>query len=260
MKSIFNRINSIFILLLFLSFKNISSNIDFTYPSAISLLNGNIFVVEKDGIFIYDKTLENILHSYFFKEDEKINDLDKLSNIIIKYKNNFIICLINLKIYFFNSEGELLLRTGKLITEEHFSYPTLSPIDLNDDNFYYYVIGYYSYESNLYQLKLKYYKISLSDNSNEKISELTKEKFTSSFWNNIREFENMGLSCEYMQSESNVLHNYLTCFFIINVDNSFTLGHYFFEVSKTSFKVSTNYYYAYIDYMDEVKQIKVITI
>ena len=69
----------------------------------------------------------------------------------------------------------------------------------------------------------------------------------------------MGLSCEYMQSESNVLHNYLTCFFIINVDNSFTLGHYFFEVSRTSFKVSTNYYYAYIDYMDEVKQIKVIT-
>ena len=219
-------------LLLILFIQKPISTLDFTYPSAITISNGNIFIIEKEGIFIYDEKLENIIYNYPFKEDEKINDLNSLSNIIIKYRYNYIICLINLKIYFFSNEGEKLLETEKLITDENFSYPTLTPINLNDDN-YYYIIGFFLNESDLYKLKLMFYKIHLSssDYRNEKIFENTIDKFQTSFWNNIRLFQNMGLSCEYMQAENNENDNFLTCFFIIEVQNSLTLAYYFFDIS-----------------------------
>ena len=236
------------------------SALDFTYPSAITISNGNIFVIEKEGIFVYDEQLANIVYNYPFDEDEKINDLNSLSNIIIKYRYDYIICLINLKIYFFSNEGEKLLETEKLITDENFSYPTLTPINLNDED-YYYIIGFFLNENNLYKLKLIFYKINLSssDYLNAKIFENTIDKFTISFWNNIRLFQNIGLSCEYMQAEDNESDNFLTCFFIIEIKNSLTLAHYLFDVSAISFNVSEKYYYAYIDNIDDVKQIKAVT-
>ena len=235
------------------------STLDFTYPSAISLNNGNIFVIEKEGICIYDEQLVNIVYNYPFEEGEKIEDLNNLSNIIIKYEYNYIICLINLKIYFFKNDGEKLLETGKLIIDEDFSYPTLSPIELNDND-YFYTISYYLYKNDVYQLKIKYYKISITSTEciNEFISEKIMEKFTSSFWGNNRLFQNMGLSCVYMQSESNTNDNYLTCFFIIKVKNSLTLAHYFFELSETPITESYDYYYDYIDDLDDISDIKQI--
>ena len=70
MKSTFNNVN-MFILCLFLSFQQVAISIDFTYPSAIGLPNGNIFIVEKKGIFIYDEQLLNVLNSYPFAEMNK---------------------------------------------------------------------------------------------------------------------------------------------------------------------------------------------
>lgn len=250
MKSTFYDINLLVVFLIFFIQKPISA-LDFTYPSAITISNGNIFVIEKEGIFVYDEQLANIVYNYPFDEDEKINDLNSLSNIIIKYRYDYIICLINLKIYFFSNEGEKLLETEKLITDENFSYPTLTPINLNDND-YYYIIGFFLNENNLYKLKLIFYKINLSssDYLNAKIFENTIDKFTISFWNNIRLFQNMGLSCEYMQTEDNESDNFLTCFFIIEIKNSLTLAHYLFDVSAISFNVNEKYYYAYINNID----------
>jgi len=250
MKSTFNDINSLVVLLILFIQKPIST-LDFTYPSAITISDGNIFVIEKEGIFVYDEQLENIIYNYPFEEDEKINDLNSLSNIIIKYRYDYIICLVNLKIYFFSNEGEKLLETEKLIIDENFSYPTLTPINLINND-YYYIIGFFLNENDLYKLKLMLYKVHLSssDYRNEKIFENTIDKFQTSFWNNIRLFQNKGLSCEYMQAENNESDNFLTCFFIFEVQNSLTLAHYLFDVSATSFNVSEKYYNAYIDNID----------
>ena len=99
MKSCFNAIN-IFFLYILISFENVISLLDFNYPSAISLSNKNVFVVEKNGIFVYDEQLKNIIYSHPFQdENDKINDSDKLSKVVIKYKANYIICLINRKIF-----------------------------------------------------------------------------------------------------------------------------------------------------------------
>ena len=256
MKSTFININ-MFIIYLFLSIHQVIS-VDFTYPSAIGLPNGNIFIVEKKGIYVYDERLLNVIHSYPFETNEEINDVNSLSNIIIKFQRNYIICLINLKIYFFDSEGIKLLETDKIITDEDFSYPLLTPIDLNEDNSYYYIIGYFLYKDNIYQIKLVYYKINLLNNENIYIDEIIKDKFTSSTWGNNRYFENKGLACEYMQHRGNQ-DKFLVCFFIFNKDDTFSLSHYFFDVQTNSITISSKYNHGYVDDLNDIKQIKAIT-
>ena len=122
----------ILILLSLISLIKLASSIEFVYPSSVSLNNGNIFIIEKMGIFIYDEQLTNIIHEYpFTEENEKIDTLDKLSNIIIKKTDNYIICLINLRIYFFNEEGDFLLKGNETITNDECYHLALTPIPIN---------------------------------------------------------------------------------------------------------------------------------
>lgn len=154
------------ILFLFLiQLKTGSSLITFTHPSAISLPNNNFFVVEQDGIYVYDSDFINIVKSYPFSYSEKIQYLCQLSEVIIKFQNDYLICLINSKVHFFNAEGTRLKVTGEIIEDSNsYSYPTLAPIFIKN-NFYYFVVGYLLSDSSTSTIKLKllYYKISLSD-------------------------------------------------------------------------------------------------
>ena len=121
------------------SFRKVVSLVDLNYPSAISLDNGNIFIIEKNGILVYDEQLNNIIYNYPFNEERQITDS---TNVILKQKNNYIICLINSIIYFFNYENKLLYKYENVISDVNAFNLTLTPKDLNDINFFYYVIGY----------------------------------------------------------------------------------------------------------------------
>ena len=258
MNSSYNHIN-ILILYIIILIKEVTS-VDFSFPSAISLPNGNIFIVEKEGIFVYDEQLMNIIHNYPFEtEAEKISDVNSLSNIIIKFQDNYIISLINLKIYFFDSEGNKLLITDKIITDENFSYPDLIPINLGIANSYHYVIGYFLYEDSKYKLKLILYKINLLTNNNEQIKELVLDVFRSSRWGNNRLFANKGLACGYMQHIDYNTDNFLVCFFIFNKDSTLSLSHHYFQITDSSLEKNTDYKYGYIDNLYDVKQIKMVT-
>ena len=257
MKSTSEYIN-IFIVYLFLSIYQVIS-VDFQYPTAIGLPNGNIFIVEKNGIFVYDEQLLNAIYNYPFEENEKIDDTNKLANTDIKFQNNYIICLINLKIYFFDCEGNKLLTTDKIIVDENISYPSITPIDLKIDNFYYYIIGYFLYEDNYYKIKLVSYKIDLLNNENVYLTEKIQNKFTSSTWGNDRPFANKGLSCEYMQHKNKNQDNFFTCFFIFEKDDTLSLSHYFFEVKDNLITLSLKYNHEYVDNLNDVKDIKTIT-
>ena len=139
MKSGFNGIN-IFLLYIVIPFGNMISSLDLNFPSAISLPNKNVFVVEKNGIFVYDEQLKNITYSHPFQDkSDKITDSEKLSKVIIKFKASYIICLINRKIFFFDQEGkDLLLKTEAIITEVNYYYPALIPMPvLNVGNKYF---------------------------------------------------------------------------------------------------------------------------
>ena len=261
MKSIFFGIN-IFILYVFLYSIKLISSIEFNYPSAISLNNGNIFIIEKMGIFIYDEQLKNIIYEYpFTEESEQINTLDKLSNIIIKKSNNYIICLINLKIYFFNETGELLLQENyALITDECY-HLSLTSIPLEDDNYFYYTVGYYTYstENKAYIFHLLYYKIDLIENKNNYINSLDFDIFISSFWGTSHDFLNQGLDCQYMSEFDYNSVNQLVCFVIIKRSNKPALSQIFFDVDKSEISKSNDYYYGYVESLNEVKKLQSIT-
>ena len=128
----------IIFLILFMNIIQVSfSIVKFEYPTALSLFNGNIFVVEKKGIYIYDEQVKNIIYQLPFSEDEQINDLESFSNVIVKYKSNYIVCLINLKIYLFDYQGNFIIETEKLVTDSNFSYLSLTPISLDIVNFFF---------------------------------------------------------------------------------------------------------------------------
>ena len=52
--------------------------------------------------------------------------------------------------------------------------------------------------------------------------------------------------------------NYLTCFFITDEDTQ-TLTHYFFDVSIDKLTKNEDYYYDYINNLNVVKKIQVVT-
>ena len=240
--------------------KKVTSLLDFNYPSAINILNRNIFIVEKDGIFVYDEHLENIIHNYpFFSESDKIDTLDKLSKVIIKSKRNYVICLINSKIYFFDYEGKLLVETEKLITDANIYNPTLTPIIFNEDNYYYYAIAYFINSSGSYKLKILYYKINITTKSNHYIDQLTIDKREVSyvFFTDTYYFQNQGLSCEYMEAENNQEDNFLVCFFIFKLDDKLYLSQSFFGITTNSLANKDNDKYdpTYVEDISTVNQI-----
>ena len=84
MKFFLGSINAfnLIIFCLFIS-KEISSP-SFIFPTAITLENGNIFVVEKFGIYIYNSKFALKRTEYIFLEEDQIKTKDDLSRVVIK--------------------------------------------------------------------------------------------------------------------------------------------------------------------------------
>ena len=137
----------------------VTSTLLFSYPTSVTLSNGNILVVEKNGIYICDPTMETIEKTvYTFIEEDQINNVNKLSYAEIKDKNGYIGVLVNFKFYLLTRTGDLLQSTNRLISDSNPTYFSFAPIFVKSNN-YYYVIAYF--DSSI-ALKLLYFKISLS--------------------------------------------------------------------------------------------------
>ena len=252
-------INLLHLSILFLTIENTVSILDFTYPSAIGLLNKNIFIVEKEGFYVYDENLQNIIYSYPFQEErEKINNLDILSKVRIVSKGNFIVCLVNRKIYFFDYEGKLFSKTDELITEEIYYYPALTFIPIDEGNCYYYTISYFIGVNGSYKQRVLYYKLSKYDKINYPINELTLNEFESkkTIGTDSYDFNNMGLSCEYMQSENEEEYKYLVCFCAIKKSNKISLANNYFELNSNSISKNLDFKADYIDNINELREIQ----
>ena len=251
--------NIFFLLSLLLLFNKSTSLISFKYPSSISLLNHNFFIVEEKGIYVYDKDFKYIVKSYLLAADEQINSLDQLSEVIIKYQNEYLICLINSKIYFFDKTGTKLLITEKVILDDIYYHPTLAPI-FNKSGYYYFVIGYFILDSGKYKLKLLYYKINLTDYSYSNFHTHIDDDFESFYWFTYK-FKNKGLSCDYMVDDDNYDDYYLLCFFIIEGDDGDELAESFYIMDESEIKWTGAYNLDYI-ITDDIKntiQIKTVT-
>ena len=150
--------------------------------------------------------------------------------------------MINSKIYLFDYEGKKLIEEE--IINENIYNPNLTPIDFNnEDNNYYYIVEYFIFSSGSYRLKLLFYKINLFEKSNNIIRQMVIDKVESSsfFSTKTYYFQNMGLSCEYMQAENEEQHNFLVCFYILKKDSTFYLSQNFLSIDTGSLSTSDKY-------------------
>ena len=72
------------LIILFQIFHKISSIASYDYPYSITLANDNIFIIQKTGIDIYDKSLNKLNQIIGFSGEEEITE-EKFSKITIKY-------------------------------------------------------------------------------------------------------------------------------------------------------------------------------
>ena len=88
-------------------FYKISSGKSFDYPYSITLANDNIFLIQKTGIDIYDKCLNMLNQIIKFSKEEEITE-ENFSKIAVKNNKEYILSIINDKLFIFNNEGKLL--------------------------------------------------------------------------------------------------------------------------------------------------------
>ena len=145
---------NISLIILLQIFYKISSITSSGYPYSITLANDNIFLIQKTGIDIYDQYLNKLNQIVEFSGEEEITE-ENFSKIAIKYNKDYILSVINDKMFIFNNEGNLLYKSEEKLNGNQtiYSYSlTLIP----DKNYCKYVIGYFDEDSNL-RLNLYYY-------------------------------------------------------------------------------------------------------
>ena len=204
---------------------SINSKISLVYPHSISLETGNILIIHKFGVSIYDSSLNNLIkEEIIFEEEEQIKNEESLSKITVESFKKYIFSLINDKIYIFNKdEGKILYKSEKIIEKiEDAEYYTLSPINITNDINYSYIIGYVD-NNNL--LNLLYYLYNSKNNQNELI--ISKKGFKHE--DNYKIY-NKGLSCRYLKS-SYSQKEALCCFYSYDEWN---LVSSFYSINKNS--------------------------
>ena len=212
-----------------------NSSIIFNFPYSISLSNGNILIIHKYGITICDGLLSNIIEDIvIFNKDEEIKTELSLSKVTTANIDEYIISIINDKIYIFNDNGNLLYEDDKKILEQEeiADYYTLVPIK-KEGNYIFYFIGFI-HNASLYFL---YYEYDYIEKTNFQLS----KRIGKHEYNLIKyDIKNKGLSCQYMTYNENI--NFLICFYLVaNYDLTFDY-----------FSINTNKTIAYHSYFKAV--------
>ena len=201
-------------------FYKISSTKSIEYPYFITLENGNIFIIQKTGIDIYDQSLKKLNQIFEFSGKEEIND-EIFSKITIKYNKEYILSIINDKLFIFNNEGKILFESEKINNGQTIYSYSLSFIQATN-NTCDFVIGYFDQNSyiNIYLYKYEY--------ENNRVLLLCKYKNKNYFYfANILKQESLFeftdkqklLSCEYIYANDGGFveeRNLLVCFFNLN--------------------------------------------
>ena len=203
-----------FLILLLQIFCEISSSASFDYPYSIILANDNILLIQKTGIDIYDKSLNKLYQIFEFSGQEEITE-ENFSKITIKYNKEYILSIINDKMFIFNNEGKLLYKSESKINNNQIIYSySLTFIDVKN-NTCDYVIGYFDEESYLNLYLYRY------DNENNNIALLLNYTEQSKSDDNFElAYEQKLLTCEYMIMYSELMipnyMNLLVCFYNSN--------------------------------------------
>ena len=184
------------IIVLLINTYSIFSSLSFSYPSAVTLINGNYFVIHKYGISICYSSFSKIINNITIAENtaeliSNENDLYKIE--IKKFKDGYILCAIIDKIYIFNSYGIMKYKSNSLIPRD-VKHLTLTPYIIKDNN-YYYLFGYIN-QGTFY---LYYYKFNQSQNIViSKIENFFDRVYLSDYEYRNYNIDNNGISCQFL--------------------------------------------------------------
>ena len=191
-------------------------SLDLENTHSLCMLNGNIFILHKNGILVYNYNFTIILHSYDFEGNVLISsELDNNFTSLIQCNDNnknYIFALINNKIYIFSSKGLFLFKIDNVNLFSNFS----SNVEIQ-----YYSFLYYNYEDSTYYFIVSFINednliqvIEFSINMN---THLINEFKTKTFG------DNYNIISDSVASEItsyNNFQNILACFYIIKNTSS----------------------------------------
>ena len=248
-KFIFFSFKLYFIILFILNIPLIISSISFIYPNAVTLKNGNIFVIHRYGISICDSSYSTIIKNITnFPTNQLISNEDYLSKVAIaQFEDGYIVSVIIDKIYIFNSFGENVYSRQSLISGQDL-YFTISPSKIVSNKYYYYLIGYI-YQESLY-LKYYYYDSQLQNNQQDAYADGLKDIYYSSNNPDYSRIKNKGLSCQTMTYYSESL---FVCMFYVSFysyDNSVAIALFKANNGLINYKYDNKYYVIYYSFDD----------
>ena len=177
------------------SFYKISSLSSFDYPYSIILSNDNIFLIQKTGIDIYDISLNKLTQILEFSGENEISE-EIYSNITLKYNNDYILSVINDKMFIFNIEGKLLYKSKEKINETEIIYSYSLTFMNITDKYFDYLLAYFDVDCYIHLNLYRYYNES---NNNTLIYESRRNYYH--FYKNEYSYfrsESKLLSCEYI--------------------------------------------------------------
>ena len=197
------------LIFLIISIKQCISDPGLIFPQSTNLLNGDILIIHKNGIDIYDSSFNK--KQTIINKTNFIGDVNSLSKITIsKFFNDtdvHIISTINDKIFIFNYKGELKYNTSNQLDElKGGKYYTLIPIKKENDNYYTYMIGFIDND----KINLIFYQYDNNKN-NSILRNINISK-------NEYKIYGEGFSCQLMNNDTN--QEIVVCFFYINDDNN----------------------------------------
>ena len=188
------------------------------YPNTITLSNGNILIIDNDGIYIYDSSLENkIKDIYIFEEEDQITE-EEFDKVITREMSSYIICKKKFKLFFLSKEGELVKSTKKLIEKNTKDFIL---VPLSEELCCYFIFGYFEEFDTIFHLNKYYINIS---KENEEPSCLYSE-YTENIDRNPE--EDTGLTCEFLLRDEEYC---LLC--LVNINNKIIQFVYTIEDSK----------------------------
>ena len=197
-------------------------NIDYTH--ALSLLNGNFFIIHKNGVKVYNYNFTSLLYDYYFEGEALIpsSDLNNYVHIIQSSDDvkQYVLVLIYNKIYVFSSRGKYLFKVQNTQLFSDFS---------KDELYYQYRIFsflYYKYEGNQYyfiisyingQKKIKLIKFEIDMNNHSLL-------IINDFPYDVENLISDSVGCNIINSE--IYQDKLSCFYAIRngYRNTFVLS------------------------------------
>ena len=200
-------------------------SLEYKYPNAIELINGNVLIVFSTGIYVYDSKLTDMIRTIEYESEFSVEETDLNLISISKFEDGVIISIIKTYLYIFSPIGEYIYHINLSEDLEGATYYSLVPHKIEDKNYYYAI----TYMLSSKKLKILYYNINISNNldkGNNLINSL-EYSHTDPSYSSYSIYDKKGLTCQLMSPSNG--DNVLTCFYEITFPNG---------IAATSFQLN----------------------